>query len=434
MYLSTGYSDFKSIAYGEKEEKTKRGDRNGKQNNRNSLEDSLMNRRVVVSVLVAVFVLVGLASPAIAQASTDAVLVMHFDEGSGTIVKDESGYGNDGTIYGATWTSGISGKALSFDGRDDYVEIPYTSTLNPTHAITIEGWFKSTPGDYRTIASTGYAWNVGNGWLVRLTRDTEPIMLHFRLRTTKGIQTVGTYKNVENNEWTHFAAIYDGSQMKLYVNSVLDDSAPQTGNILDDNNPLRIGRLINQREYFSGIVDEIAIYPRALTSEEIKAHYLAKRASYPTTALSLTKTASPYSIKQEQKTTVKITIENTGTTMIKDIEVVDTLPADFDFVSGDTSSKYRILKPGESRTFQYTLRSGDTGKFNLGQATATFADEEGNYHTVKSNSPMVEVMSPLEKPEIPTGEEGEKKGIPGFELAFAIAGLLAVAYLVRRRE
>jgi PGF-CTERM protein/uncharacterized repeat protein (TIGR01451 family) len=180
-------------------------------------------------------------------------------------------------------------------------------------------------------------------------------------------------------------------------------------------------------------VDLDWIFVRKYTSSEPT---LTLSAEYPVvhTVLTLTKTASPHSIKQEQKTAVKITVENTGTTTIKDIEVVDTPPADFDFVSGDTSAKYGILKPGESRTFQYTLRSGDTGKFDLGQATVTYADEEGNYHTVESNSPMVEVMAPLEKPEIPTGEEGEEKGIPGFEVAFAIAGLLAVVYLLRRRK
>ncbi|MCK4475109.1 MAG: DUF11 domain-containing protein [Methanophagales archaeon] len=147
--------------------------------------------------------------------------------------------------------------------------------------------------------------------------------------------------------------------------------------------------------------------------------------------LSLTKTTSSHSIKQGHKTTVTITIENTGTTTLSDIEVVDSLPADFDFVSGEKSNKYGMLKPGESRTFQYTIQSREAGKFDLGQATATYADEEGNYHTVKSNSAMVEVMAPLVTPEVPTGEE---KGIPGFEAIFAIAGLLVVAYLLRRRE
>jgi hypothetical protein len=111
------------------------------ENNRNSLKDCLMNRRVAVSVLVAVFVMVGLASPAIAHASSDAVLILHFDEGSGTIAKDESGNGNDGTIHGAQWVGGKYGKALEFDGKADYVESSLNSALNSD--LTIEFWMKS---------------------------------------------------------------------------------------------------------------------------------------------------------------------------------------------------------------------------------------------------------------------------------------------------
>ena len=128
-------------------------------------------------------------------------------------------------------------------------------------------------------------------------------------------------------------------------------------------------------------------------------------AEYPVvhTALTLTKTASPYPIKQEQKTTVKITVENTGTTAIRDIEVTDSAPADFDFISGETSNKYDMLKAGESRTFQYIIQSRDAGKFGICQATATYADEEGNYHTVESDHAMVEVIASLTTPEIPAG-------------------------------
>jgi hypothetical protein len=104
----------------------------------------LRSRRVVVSILVAVFVMVGLAGPAIAHASTDAVLVMHFDEGSGTIAKDDSGYGNDGTIYGAKWVDGKYGKALSFDGVDDYLEVPDSDILDSgTSDFSISLWYKA---------------------------------------------------------------------------------------------------------------------------------------------------------------------------------------------------------------------------------------------------------------------------------------------------
>ena len=402
-------------------------------NNRNSLLDCLMNRRVAASVLVAVFVLVGLASPAIAQASTDAVLILHFDEGSGMIAKDASGHGNDGTIYGATWTTGISGKALRFDGSNGYIEVPDSSSLYQTQGITVEIWIKSSNVNrrYPNIFNKGTPHDLS--YVLRLYDVyAQP---SFQIQTLNGYKEIHSSETLTNNKWYHLVGTYDGSSIKLFVDGALKAEDRWSGNIVTNNHALVMGTAPAEKGYeYQGLIDEVAIYSKALTPEEIKAHYNAKRAGSPTTSLSLTKTASPYSIKQEQKTTVKITVENTGTTTIKDIEVVDTPPADFDFVSGDTSAKYNILKPRESRTFQYTLRSGDTGKFDLGQATATYADEEGNYHTVKSNSPLVEVLAPLEKPEIPTGEEGEKKGIQGFEVAFAIAGLLAVAYLVKGRK
>lgn len=413
-------------------------------NNRNGLMDCLMNRSVVVSVLVAVFVLVSLASPAIAQASSDAVLILHFDEGSGTIAKDESGHGNDGTIYGATWTTGISGKALEFDGMNDYIEIPDSNSIEPQR-LSISVWIKPNI-DQDTIdyalpilsKTNSDRWYVADGYDLTYSSSGIGIGLAKHSAWRKGF---GVEKNLPAHSWSHIVATYDEQTMRLYLDGQLIGSKSESFPIHYGSENLWIGKFYQKGKdnkkgnyFFNGAIDEVAIYSKALTAEEIKAHYLAKRAGSPTTALSLTKTASPYSIKQDQKTTVKITVENTGTTTIKDREVVDTPPADFEFVSGDTSAKYGILKPRESRTFQYTLRSGDTGKFDLGQATATYADEEGNYHTVKSNSPLVEVMSPLEKPEIPTGEEGEKKGIPGFGAAFAIAGLLAVAYLIRRRK
>jgi len=69
----------------------------------------------------------------------------HFDEGSGTTAYDTSGNDNDGTINGATWVDGKFGRALDFDGVDDYVEIPDDSSLDITEAITIEAWVYDPP-------------------------------------------------------------------------------------------------------------------------------------------------------------------------------------------------------------------------------------------------------------------------------------------------
>ena len=63
-----------------------------------------------------------------------------FDESSGITVLDSSGNRNDGKIYGASRVEGKSGKALRFDGVDDYVEVPSSDTLNLSDALTIEAW------------------------------------------------------------------------------------------------------------------------------------------------------------------------------------------------------------------------------------------------------------------------------------------------------
>ncbi len=75
-----------------------------------------------------------------------------FDEGSGTIAYDSAG-NNDGTIYGAQWTTGQAGGALSFDGVDNYVDCGNDESLDFTDAITIGAWVKRRNFDtHGTIA------------------------------------------------------------------------------------------------------------------------------------------------------------------------------------------------------------------------------------------------------------------------------------------
>ena len=138
--------------------------------------------------------------------------------------------------------------------------------------------------------------------------------------------------------------------------------------------------------------------------------------------LTITKTATPSSINQGEETTIRITIENVGTTTLEDIQIFDIPSTDFEFIEGETSANYLNIKPGESRTFQYKIESKEQGKFELDQAIATYADSKGQHSTAKSNMPIVEVLPPSSEEET-----------PGFGAVFAITGLLAVAYLIRRR-
>ena len=86
-----------------------------------------------------------------------------FEEGSGTTVTDVSGMGNHGTLSGATWTtSGRYGKALSFDGVNDWVTIPAAASLNLTTGMTLEAWVRpgATLTNWRAVMvkeGSGYA-------------------------------------------------------------------------------------------------------------------------------------------------------------------------------------------------------------------------------------------------------------------------------------
>ncbi|HEY7019302.1 MAG TPA: LamG domain-containing protein, partial [Gaiellaceae bacterium] len=73
------------------------------------------------------------------------------------------------------------------------------------------------------------------------------------------------------NTWTHLASTYDGSTLKLYVNGVLAGSKAVTGSLAATTNPLRIGGNTIWSEWFSGQIDEVRLYKRALTPGEIQA-------------------------------------------------------------------------------------------------------------------------------------------------------------------
>lgn len=122
--------------------------------------------------------------------------------------------------------------------------------------------------------------------------------------------------------------------------------------------------------------------------------------------LSVKKEASPYSIRQYQTTTVTVQIKNSGTSEIKDIEVMDLINSNLDLVSGEFPNprKYNSMRVGESREIQYVLKSRESGTFVLDPVTVSYADDKGNIKVVKSKSVSVSV--------IPSSEGGTESSSP----------------------
>jgi len=198
------------------------------------------------------------------------VSYLKFDEGGGNIALD-SVNGNHGTIYGATWTSGIVNGALSFDGVDDYILISSLSHIQNTsiNAFTFEAWIKS-------VQDTGDRQQVFEGhtttWEIYL-EGILPGALQFRITDDSGNYCEVPTEALSLNQWYHVVCTYDGSIQKIYVNGILQNSSSWS-NTFTITTGITIGKdFESDIQYFKGTIDEVAIYNRALTAGEIQQHY-----------------------------------------------------------------------------------------------------------------------------------------------------------------
>lgn len=372
-----------------------------------------MRRIGIVVWVLLVIALAGLPAGVQAQGADDGLVAeWHFDEGSGSIVADSSGNGNDGVIHGATWVEGKYGKALSFDGVDDYINCGNDGSLKRSNTdFTIEAWIKlngySSSWAEAILSNRAPSGGFGSLFFVRGEKDAlnkRKVTFDTSVGTESGPpRMVFGITQLQLNRWYHVAATFQykgggANEATIFVNGIAENTATlrEIGN--PDAQPTRIGWEHSQNvDYdFNGIIDEVRVYNRALTADEIKSHYEGKQ-----TALSISKSAAPHSIKQSQTTTITLTIENSGTTEITDIEVADTIPSDLTFVSGETSKTYTSLRPKDSREFQYTLQLNEAGTFNLDPATATYSDEGGNYHTAESKTATITVIQSMDQPATP---------------------------------
>ena len=191
---------------------------------------------------------------------------------------------NNGILEGnAGFVAGEVGQAFAFDGIGSYVSIPDSAALDSfTTNITIELWLKSgqlTPNsDWKGIVTKG-----NSSWRLQATSGAKTVAFSASGASPSG-DLSGT-RTVNDGQWHHVAAVYDGSNMYIYVDGTLDVSQPATGAISQNNDPMCIGA--NSKAYviscrcnelgyfFNGWVDEVSIYDRALSATEIQAIYNA---------------------------------------------------------------------------------------------------------------------------------------------------------------
>ncbi len=200
---------------------------------------------------------------------------------------DSSGNGNDGTVSGATWTGGVSGQALDFDGLDDYVDL---GTMDVSgDEMTLMAWFKADDfgvSDGRIISKAISQSEQGHWWMLSTIDSAGDMRLRFRLKTgtnpSSGTTTLIASSGNLNNEWVHAAAVYNGTHMILYKDGVQVGITPKTGSIATDNT---VSAWIGDnpgpnRKQFDGTIDEVKIYDKALTPEDIQQEYQSYMVGY----------------------------------------------------------------------------------------------------------------------------------------------------------
>jgi hypothetical protein len=209
-----------------------------------------------------------------ADLTTGLVGYWNFDEGSGTIANDLSGNNNDGTIFdgatpGATWTSsGVYGGALSFDGTNDYVLVPDDDSLDLSSGMTIAAWINSGSTSGARVIAAKWDDNIGQHSYIFKDHDASS---NLRIELW-GLADIAGGTAIATGSWIHVAATFDSSTVKLYYNGAEDASAVRIGSIPASASALRIGAVATGgtiTQNFMGLMDEVYIYDRALSVDEI---------------------------------------------------------------------------------------------------------------------------------------------------------------------
>ena len=193
-----------------------------------------------------------------------------FNEGAGEIAHDIWGSSDGLLMNGPIWTGGVVDGALSFDGVDDYVAIPDSQNLDITDEITIEAWIHPATPINGYVLSKQEDTGPSGAYSIGISDDTDRI--DFRFNGTNFRSSFTLF-----NRWSHIAFTYSSSagEVKNYINGVLVDTYSHTGPISITDDPLQIGRRLPNNFFFNGLIDEVSIFNRALSEDEIRAIYEA---------------------------------------------------------------------------------------------------------------------------------------------------------------
>ena len=211
------------------------------------------------------------------------------NEGTGTTVADVSGNGNHGTLQnGARW---LADNTLGFDGSDDYVNVGNVEVTGS--ALTISAWFLSTDLDNcrgqecRIISKADGVSGSAHHFMISTIARDGATRLRFRLKLAGRTHTlIASSGDIAENEWTHVAAVYDGSTMRLYKDGSEVGRLSRRGAVASAPDvPCWIGGnpVDATARPWRGRIKDVRLYDRALSSGAV-GELVAPSGNQPPTA------------------------------------------------------------------------------------------------------------------------------------------------------
>jgi hypothetical protein len=234
-----------------------------------------------------VAVVMSLLATVIVKANPNLGLAAYwdFDEGSGTVLHDQSGNGNDGTIYGATWQEGVTGTSLSFNGINNYVSIG--NKLNDvTVPYSVTAWIKldGTPYDgSKIIFISDNSYNYYGFLLAAAPTDSGSVSVSTKYgdggspapNSRRDKYVTSSYMP---NIWLFIAAVVRGpTDMSLYLDGteIAGTYYGSGSGMAHSSGSATIGGggWLDEHLWFRGGIDELRIYNRALDSIDVQELY-----------------------------------------------------------------------------------------------------------------------------------------------------------------